>query len=143
MSKTLGLATTRTFPCFPQSNCIYKQQINKLHRSLFNFLPQRRRKLSTCLEFLGTCTISSPSLTCVFCAHASGNQLDSIPTPNFQKSRPAFLKITLSLTIDKKQFELLLFHARFASHFPLQFRKTIDSQSEARNQIGDVLHAEE
>ena len=51
MAKTLGLAT-RTFPCFPQSNCIYKQQINKLHRSLFNFLPQRRRKLSTCPHVL-------------------------------------------------------------------------------------------
>jgi len=35
----------------------------------------------------------------VFCAHASGNQLDSIRT---SKSRPAFLKTTLSLTIDKK-----------------------------------------
>jgi len=50
-----------------------------------------------------------------FCAHASGNQ---IRTPTFQKSRPAFFKTTLSLTIDKKKFEL-----RFASHFPLQFRK--------------------
>ena len=100
--------------------------------------------MPSCLEFLGTCTISSPSLTCVFCAHASGNQLDSIRTPTFQKSRPAFFKTTLSLTIDKKkQFELLLFHARFACHFPLQFRKTIGSQSEAGNQIGDVLHAEE
>ena len=38
---------------------------------------------------------------------------------------------------------MLLFHARFACHFPLQFRKTIGSQSEAGNQIGDVLHAEE
>jgi len=87
---------------------------------------------------------SSPSLTSVFCAHASGNQLDSFQTPTFQKSRPAFFKTTLFFTIDKKkQFELLLFHARFACHFPLQFRKTIGSQSEAGNQVGDVLHAEE
>ena len=27
---------------------VYKQQINKLHRSLFNFLPQRSPKLSPC-----------------------------------------------------------------------------------------------
>ena len=57
--------------------------------------------MPSCLEFLGTSTISS-SLTCVFCAHASGNQLDSIRTPTFQKSRPAFFKTTLSLTIHKK-----------------------------------------
>ena len=70
-----------------------------------------------CLEFLGTCTISSPSLTSVVCAHASGKQLDSIRTPTFQKSMPAFFKTTLSLTIDKKPFKLLLFHACFACHF--------------------------
>jgi len=60
--------------------------------------------------------------------------LDSIRTPTFQKSRPAFFKKTLSLTIDKKkQFELLLFHTRFACYIPLQFRKTIGWQSEAGN----------
>ena len=69
--------------------------------------------------------------------------LGSIRTTTFQKSRSAFFKATLSLTIDKKQFELLLFHTRFACHFPLQFRKTIGSHSEDGNQIGDVLHAEE
>jgi len=98
-----------------------------------------------CLEFLGTCTVSSPSLTCVVCAHASGKQLDSIRTPTFQKSRPAFFKTTLSLTTDKKNktIRIAAFHARFTCHFPLQFRKTIGSQSEAGNQVGDVLHAEE
>jgi len=105
-SKNSGLKTTRTFPCFPQSNCIYKQQINKLHRSLFNFLPQRRRKLSTCphvLNFLARAlSFLLPKVDMCFCAHASGNQLDSIQTPAFQKSRPAFFKTTLSLTIHKK-----------------------------------------
>ena len=104
--KTLGLATTRTFPCFPQSNCIYKQQINKLHRSLFNFLSQWRPKLSTCphvLNFLARAlSFLLPKVDMCFCAHASGNQLDSIQTPAFQKSRPAFFKTTLSLTIHKK-----------------------------------------
>jgi hypothetical protein len=38
---------------------------------------------------------------------------------------------------------LLLFHARFACHFPLQFQKTIGSQLEAGNQVGDALHTEE
>jgi len=143
VSKTLGLATTRTFPCFPQSNCIYKQQINKLHRSLFNFLPQRRRKLSTCphvLNFLAhALSFLLPKFDkCVLCTckwKSIGFHLNS-----FQKSRPAFFKTTLFFTIDKKkQFELLIFHARFACHFPLQFRKTIGSQSEAGNQIGDVI----
>ena len=115
---------------------------------MFNFLPQRRRKLSTCphvLNFLARAlSFLLPKVDMCFCAHASGNQLDSIQTPAFQKSRPAFFKTTLSLTIHKKkQFELLLSHARFACHFPLQFRKTIGSQSEAGNQVGDVLHAEE
>ena len=107
-----------------------------MHRSLFNFLPQRRRKLSTCphvLNFFGTCTIISPPQVCVLCTcewKSIGFHSNS-----FQKSRPAFFKTTLFFTIDKKkkQFELLLFHARFASHFPLQFRKTIDRQSEAGN----------
>jgi len=99
--------------------------------------------MPSCLEFLGTCTISSPSLTCVFCAHASGNQLDSIRTPTFQKSRPAFFKTTLSLTIDKKTIRIAAIpHSLCLSH-SLQFRKTIGSQSEAGNQVGDVLHAEE
>ena len=66
-----------------------------------------------------------------------------IRTPTFQKSRPAFFKTTLSLTIDKKQFELLLFHAHFACRFPLQLQKIIGSQSEAENQVGDILQAEE
>jgi len=59
-----------------------------------------------CLVFFGTCTGSSPSLTCVVCAHANGKQLDSIRTPTFQKSRPAFFKTTLSLTIDKKTIRI-------------------------------------
>ena len=44
--------------------------------------------------------------------------------------------IPFKLQPSKKQFELLIFHACFACHFPLQFRKTIGSQSEAGNQIG-------
>ena len=114
MSKTLGLATTRTFPCFPQSNCIYKQQINKLHRSLFNFLPQRRRKLSTCphvLNFLAhALSFLLPKFDiCYFCTCEWKSigisqvlYILSFETPTFQKSRPAFFKTTLSLTIHKK-----------------------------------------
>ena len=73
---------------------------------MFNFLPQRRRKLSTCphvLNFLARAlSFLLPKFDMCFCAHASGNQLDSIQTPAFQKSRPAFFKTTLSLTIHKK-----------------------------------------
>ena len=47
------------FPCF-----LYKQKINKLHRSLFNFLAL----------VLGI--ISSPSLAGDFCVHVSGNPLE-------------------------------------------------------------------
>jgi len=78
----------------------------------------------------------------VFCAHASGNQLDSIRTPSKNPGLLSSKQLYFSPLI-KKQFELLIFHARFACHFPLQFRKTIGSQSEAGNQVGDVLHAEE
>ena len=146
MSKTLGLATTRTFPCFPQSNCIYKQQIKKLHRSLFNFLPQRSRKLSTCphvLNFFGTCTIISPPQVRQVCFVRMRVEINWIPY-SFQKSRPAFFKTTLFFTIYKKNNSNCCYSTlRFACHFPLQFRKTIGGQSEAGNQIGDLLHAEE
>ena len=59
-----------------------------------------------------------------------------IQTPTFQKSRPACLKGTLSLTIDKKTIRM----AAMPLTLPV---KPIGSQSEAGNQIGDVLHAEE
>ena len=102
---------------------INKQQINKLHISLFNCLPQWRRKLSqaiphTHLEFLGT--ISSPNLTCVFCAHASGNSTGCIfyhLNSNLPKKQACFLqKNCTSHHSSKRIFKWLLFvcHAHFA-----------------------------
>jgi len=76
-----------------------------------------------------------------FCAHASGNQLDSIQTPAFQKSRPAFFKTTLSLTIHKKNNSNCYYPTlALPVIFPCSL---VGSQSEAGNQIGDLLHAEE
>ena len=86
---------------------------------------------------------SSPRLTCVF-VHMRV-EINWIPF-KLQPSKNQGLfssKQVYPSPLIKKQFELLRFHARFACHFPLQFRKTIGSQSEAGNQIGDLLHAEE
>ena len=86
--------------------------------------------MPSCLEFLGTCNISSPSLTCVFCAHASGNPLDSTcifyhSNSNLPKSRPAFFKRTLSLTIDKKTIRMAATPLALPVTFPCSFEKPL------------------
>ena len=94
--------------------------------------------------------ISFPSLTCVFLCTCKWNSI-GIPQvlyilsfePTFQKSRPAFFKITLSLTIDQEKILMAaICWPGFACHFPLQFQKTTCSQLEVGNQNGDVLHAQ-
>jgi len=63
----------------------------------------------------------------------------SIGFPEFKNPGLHSSKQIYPSPLIKKQFELLLFYAHFDCHFPLQFRKTIGSLSEAGNQIVDVL----
>ena len=128
--KNSGLATTRTFCCFPYSNCI--QEANKSFAHITVLLPASTEaqpfSIPSCLKFLGT--ISSPCLTWVFCAHASEIHWNAeyfiIRTLSFQKLRLSFSKTTLSLTINQKM-EWLLFvgHICFACHFPCSFVKPL------------------
>ena len=128
MAKTLGLATI-TFPCFPQSNCIYKQQINKLHRSLFNFLPQRRRKRSTCPHVLNfsarALSFLLPKFDKCFLCTCEWKSVGFLSTPS-QKSRPAFFKTTLFFTIDKKDNSNCYYSTlALPVTFPCSFEKTL------------------
>ena len=128
MSKTLGLATTRTFPCFPQSNCIYKQQINKLHRSLFNFLTQRRRKLSTCphvLNFLARAlSFLLPKFDKCFLCTCEWKLIGFLPN-SFPKIQACFLQNNFIPT-DKKN-NSNCFYSTLA--LPVTFPCTFEKQS--------------